>query len=95
MESALADPAFRPGFAVLLDRRGVSHTPTTETIKRAAEFFTLRRKLLEGCRMAAVVEAGSVYGMGRMLEAVSEGGPVTFRVFTAYEEASHWLGVSA
>ena len=89
LEAALADPACRDSFDVLVDRRGVDQVPTTETLHQAVDFFDRHSTRLR--RVASVVESGAVYGMCRMLEVFSERTRVEFRVFRTYDEAKAWL----
>lgn len=90
VEAALADPASRHGIDLLLDRRGIPEPPSTQTVYQAVDFFERHRGDLR--RVASVVEGGAVYGMFRMLEALSERTTVEVRVFKSYEEATEWLG---
>lgn len=91
-EAGLRDPAHRPGFNVLLDRRLVNEVLPTTYIQRAVDFFDRHADILGRCRMALVVKSQAMYGVGRMAESLCEGTCVTFRVFTEYEEARRWVG---
>jgi len=90
LEAALADPARGGEVDLLLDRRGITEPPSTQTVQRAVEFF--ERHHTDIRRVASVVEDGAVYGMFRMLEALSERTAVQVRSFKNYEGATEWLG---
>lgn len=89
----LADPAFRPGFDFLTDRRRGEEAPTVEYLRRAVSFLDLNRGRLERCRWAVVVRGPAAYGMGRMAEAFSVDTSVEMRVFTEISDAQEWLGL--
>jgi hypothetical protein len=91
-EAGLRDPAHKPGFNVLLDRRRVNEVLPTVYIQRAVDFIDRHAEMLGRCRMALVVGSQAMYGVGRMAETLCEGTCVTFKVFTEYEEARRWLG---
>jgi hypothetical protein len=93
LEVALANPARGRAVDLLLDRRGISDPPTTQTVQRAVDFFERRHADIR--RVASVVEGGAVYGMFRMLEALSERTAVQVRAFKTVEAATEWLGEGA
>jgi len=90
-------PHWRPGTKVLLDYRDASDI--TDGTYRAARTLAQQDQsfgeLLAGTRVAVVAPSDVVFGIVRMWEALSEGGPWEARVFRDYEPALAWLEISA
>ena len=91
MLAALSDPAYRPGFNVLSDRRGETDVPDPEFAREAVNFLMQHSDELAGSRWAAVSDNTAVYGMQRMFSILSETTGVTAMAFMNYEEARRWL----
>jgi hypothetical protein len=90
IEAAWADPRYRAGFHFLADRRGTA-PPTTAYVHAFTAFLRARAADFAGAQWATVVSETASYGMGRMGEMLSDGGPVTFGVFTSIDDARRWL----
>ena len=92
-EALRSNPAFRPEFGILSDRRLVSHPPSTLFIQEFIE--QLRQWTRSGACAAWVTVVGpgelAVYGMARMAEIRSEFSSLPYRAFLDYDEAVEWL----
>lgn len=90
MEAAMADPRFRPGIRMLLDRHLVG-TPSPEFVRGVADFVGTHRATLAQIRCAIVVGGPGSYGMARMGQALLEFHGVKFEIFDSLETAEAWL----
>lgn len=86
----LTDPAFRPHFGVLFDRRSVSHPVTPEYIRKIIRFLDEKQTAHKMGHCATVVSDIASYGMGRMAEQISTIDE-SFRTFRTLHEAEQWL----
>jgi hypothetical protein len=90
MRDVFRDPGFRPGFSFILDRRLVTVAPSTDYIKKIANFIKGHPIELGKCFTALVVSEIASYGMGRMSQGfLSDVEHV--QVFKDIEEAKQWL----
>ncbi len=90
MRAVFRDPSFQPGFSFILDRRFVTIAPTTDYIKKIADFSKAHPIELGKCLTALVVSEMASYGMGRMSQGFS-GDIEHTQVFKDIEEAKRWL----
>ena len=91
VETAMADPAFRPGSGLLADRR-LADPPDHAFMRAVLSFFRLHRKEFAGTRWAMVVQSGSAaYGMGRLAQAYAEGVPIALELFSDIPTAAAWI----
>jgi hypothetical protein len=92
LESALADPAYRPGFNFLSDCSRMTTLPDPSQMRRGADFFRQPAAITGGCRWAMVASTPALQGMqgafGGVIETVW--GAQT-KVFDDTEEARRWL----
>jgi len=94
MRQIFSDPAYRPGFNFLGDRRNVHQTPRVSYVELVVEFLLSHGTQLEGARWANLVPEGdrAMYGMGHMVDLMTESRvPLTVRTFDNYEAAMAWL----
>ncbi len=90
MIAVFRDPNFEPGFSLLMDRRLVTTSPTTDYIEKIAAFTKARPNELGKCRTAVVVSEMASFGMARMFQALS-GDSERTQVFKDFEKAKRWL----
>ena len=90
LRAALADPAFRPGFGFLRDRRGHA-IPSVEIVRAGAKAIAATPGMPTS-KWAIVVDPGADYGMMRMLQLSTDGTWVEVALFHEPEEAKRWLG---
>lgn len=91
LDSILADPAFRPGFCLISDRRNMQSTPPAGYARDLADRIVARRDRLKGARWAIVVNSTVSYGLGRLIELSIEDAGVEMHVFNDYEEGLRWI----
>jgi hypothetical protein len=90
-EQILASPGFQPGTDFLIDRRGMTSIPTSQTVEAMMDYHASREQLGRCC-IASVTTSSAVYGMTRMAEVFAEQTTtVTVRVFRDMESAYRWL----
>jgi hypothetical protein len=86
-----ADPAFRPGFDLLIDGRASQGTPATMDLRARARRAGELKARFSG-RIALVAAAPDiVYALARMYAVFAEEHGVAAQVFTALAEAERWL----
>lgn len=92
LSGLLEDPAYQRGFTFVEDRRGLTELPTRLEVERASHWIQEHGEQLGPTRWAVVVAAASpaAFGMVRMREALTSGGPVLVRAFTDYDTALAW-----
>jgi hypothetical protein len=83
-------PGYEPGFAFLVDRRGVP-SPTADWVRFTVSFRERHAAQIAGSRWAVVVSDPANFGMGRMGEILLEIQGVTQATFKSMEEAELWL----
>ena len=87
----LDDPDFRPGMAILSDRREIQEAPDRSFIERMVDFLEQNAPRLEGSSWALVAASPADFGMLRMLSIIAERTRVPVRAFRDYEAALAWL----
>jgi hypothetical protein len=90
LDEIFADPRFRPGFSLVFDRTALHLPATTDYIKRKAVYID-QAHLEQGVnRWAFVVGDPGPYGMGRMLEQLTEF-QESVRTFKDIDSALFWI----
>ncbi len=84
------DPAFRPGYGVLLDVRDMSYIPSWTDAQAYQRLFTGLRTTYTG-GIALVVRGTAPYGVARMLSVMFGFIGVQLGAFTELGEATAWL----
>ena len=97
MEGLLADPAFRPGFAIVEDRRADATVPSRAEVEVVAAWIRSNASRLGACRWAVVLEPSALaaYGMVRVGEFLTDRSGVSLRAFTGLETARAWASGAA
>ena len=90
MEGILADPAYRPGFSFLVDRRHAS-APSTADLRRMIAFIGDRAERFADSRWAIVTYSPADFGMARMTGALAADHPTTIRVFSDRDDGLRWI----
>ncbi len=90
MRAVFADRRYGPGFSLLSDRLS-AEVSSAEYARTAAEFLAQHANSFGGSRWATVVNSPVAFGIARMMDTLSDGLPVTFRVFTDLDAALAWL----
>lgn len=90
MDRALADPAWRPGFDVMIVRLKSKEPVPTSFIQGLAQYVHDHTQFRH-MRWVGVVDKPAPYGMGRMFEAMVADLPIETAVFDDLEEAERWL----
>ncbi len=91
METVFANPRYRVGFHFLGDRRRIDTPPERLYIRRIVDWMNTRADMVKGARWATLVSTPASYGMGRVGQAMGEGGAVDLGVFLDEAEAMRWL----
>ena len=91
MEAVFADPRYRVGFHFLGDRRTIATPPDRAYIRRIVDWMNTQADKVRGARWATLVSTPASYGMGRVGQAMGEGGAVELGVFIDEAEARRWL----
>lgn len=91
LDRLLADPQFRPGFGVLVERRQLHVAPDSSYVRGGIEALAVRRERFGHTRFASLTGHLTSFGMGRMGEAYADNRGVPYRVFRNEEEALLWL----
>ena len=84
------DPAFRPGYGVLLDVRDMTYIPSWADAQAYQRLFTGLRTTYTG-GIALVVRGTAPYGVARMLSVMFGFIGVQLGAFTELGEATAWL----
>lgn len=92
MDEVLQDPAFRPGYGLLLDRTRLTRAPDAEYIQQVVQYVRAHATRLGGGRVANLVSENAAYGMARMAQTLLDRSPDTGQVFRDRAEALKWLG---
>ena len=90
MDRALADPAWRPGFDVMIVRLN-SKEPVPSSFIQALAQYVHDRPQFRHMRWVGVVDKPAPYGMGRMFEAMVSDLPIETAVFDDLAQAEAWL----
>ena len=91
MDAVLRDPAFRPGYGLLMDRSRLTTAPEREYIVGVVDYVQRHASQLGGGRVATLVNRPAAYGMARMAQLLLDDTPQATRVFTELSEALAWL----
>ena len=97
MEGLVTDGRFRPGFAILEDRRDDRAVPTRNDVEVAAAWIRLNAARLGEARWAIVLDPSALaaFGMVRVAEFLTDRSGVSLRAFTSLESARAWVGGGA
>jgi hypothetical protein len=90
-----ADPALRPGLAVLADCRGVTGVPSFMEIGAVATAQARTPVTLRPTRAAVIVATGWLFGIVRQFGALAERTGVRVMPFYAEQDAKNWLVADA
>ncbi len=90
----LADPRFKPGAKILVDRTGAHMTMTPEHVRPQIDLIRRNLAKFGEPKVAIVAAADYDFGMVRMFEMTAEDEiPHDLMVFRTVEEACDWLGL--
>jgi hypothetical protein len=89
VSDAADDPAFKPHFGFIRDRRGLE-APTGDEL-RGAVAFVVGTVGLQRTRWAIIVDTPANYGMMRMAGFLADNSPLSVAIFATMEEAVTWL----
>jgi CheY-like chemotaxis protein len=86
-----ADPRYRRGFSIVVDRRGYDETPEPADAHAFVHYISAHDVRVEHpSSWAIVADRPSVWRFYRSVEAVAAVYGVTLRAFRDYEEATEW-----
>ena len=91
---ALGDPAYRPGFGFLNDRRQQAKPPAADFAVLATEFVKEHAREMAPVRWAVVSAVEAVYETLRAYSVIAERAGVELRAFKDIDEARWWLTAS-
>ena len=86
-----ADPDFKAACHFISDRRFSDKPRSTDFLKTALTFLKAHADQVGKCKWATVVSTTAAYGMGRMVQILSEDMDIEVKVFTNIDEARRWL----
>lgn len=91
----LADPERTRAKHELVDLRSASveSDVTTAGVRQIAEFWSDRKHMMAGGRLAIIAGSDVGYGLSRMYQILRSDGPDSIQVFRELDEALRWLGV--
>jgi len=92
MGDLTVDPDFDPGFRQIFDFRAVEELEATGSVLRDIRAASPWK---EPTRRAFVCTLDVVFGMARMFQMLSDGGPDEIRVFRRMPDALEWLEIEA
>jgi len=93
-QKLIQDPLFQPGMKELSDARTVTELKVTNAgIVKFAKQDEADSGLLDGYRLAIVVDSDLTFGMARMYEALTKESLPGLRVFRDLGEAQQWLQI--
>ena len=97
MEAVLTNPQFRPGFAIVEDRRGDRGVPSPEEVETGAAWIRANAARVGQSRWAVVLDPTSIaaFGMVRVGEFLTDRSGVSLRAFTSIETAHAWASGAA
>jgi len=90
LTAAFSDPAYEPGFNLLVDRRA-STPPSRAFADAVAAFIRRHRRKFGDARFAILVSDAAAFGMARMQEMLNESADLETRAFWSEAEALEWL----
>jgi hypothetical protein len=85
------DVDFNPAIPGLVDLRQVTGAPVIEELRKIASVVRERRGARAPARRALLVPNDLLFGMMRMFEVYSDGGPFEYATFRDEAEALRWL----
>jgi len=93
MDKLFADPAYRPQFDIIYDRRAVQAQPDPQNFSQMVAYLAAHRNRLEGCRWAMVVAPEVQAAMDSVAaeEAYTSLVGIAARTFLRLEDANAWL----
>ncbi len=93
MEGLLSDARFRPGQAIIEDRRADRSVPTRNDVETAAAWVRINAARLGQIRWAVVLDPAALaaFGMVRVGEFLTDRSGVSMRAFTSIETARAWV----
>jgi hypothetical protein len=91
LDAVLSDPAYRPGFHFLVDRRAVPVAPDTPRVWAMTELLEVIHGRGGPCRLAVVATDDASFGMMRVASALAAGTGVEVGAFRDPDEARNWL----
>ena len=91
MDLVIAEPWFRPGMPSIVDCRQVKSLFSISDLRKTAADARERPEMKVRGRVAVIATSNLIYGLLRMYEVFSEGGPSEMRVFRQPEEGLAWL----
>lgn len=97
MEGLLSDARFRPGQAIIEDRRADRSVPTRNDVETAAAWVRTNAARLGQIRWAVVLDPAALaaFGMVRVGEFLTDRSGVALRAFTSIETARAWVAAGA
>lgn len=90
LTAAFSDPAYEPGFSLLVDRRGAL-PPTRAFADAVVTFVRKHRQKFGDAKVAILVSDVAAFGMARMQEMLNESAEIETRAFKSEAEALEWL----
>lgn len=93
IRAMFADPAYAPGFGVLVDRRRAA-VPSADFVRHVVRFLSRYHREMAGARVAMLVGEAAGYGMARMLQILADQLPFELEVFTDPDEARRFVGLA-
>jgi hypothetical protein len=92
VDAALADPAFRPGFRFISDRRRMDASRTDRRFADATLFLRSRAAQLGAIRWAVLIgENDPAYTLVRATAVLAQSSVVQLEPFTDLDEALEWI----
>jgi hypothetical protein len=85
------DADFNPAMPGLVDLRQVTGAPEIEELRKIVSIVRQRRGARAPARRALLVPNDLLFGMMRMFEVYSDGGPFDYATFRDEAEALRWL----
>jgi hypothetical protein len=93
LDRLATDPAFRPDYGIISDRRHLTIAPSVEYVRASIQAIADRREHFGSSRWAILTSHMASYGMARMAEAYADNRGIAFRVFLDDEKgAVRWAG---
>jgi hypothetical protein len=95
LDTILSDPAYRPGYHFLVDRRAVAVVPDTQRVWAMTPLLDVIARWGGPCRMAVVTDGDATYGMMRMASVLGSDTGVEVGAFRDPDMARDWLTAPA
>ncbi len=87
---------YQPGFALVVDRRGLREPPSADTVRAVVDFLRRHAALTGACRMAIVTDEDAPRSAWRSAEMLADHyTAVELRVFDDIEAAEIWASRGA